>query len=134
MQRIILFSIIAILTTLSGMAKSSHLLEFAETSYDFGTVADTAEPIVHEYEFINTDSEPVAVLSVSTGCGCTRPEYPVKPLAPGEKGKIKITFLPSGQSGEINKDIKVRYRGAKASSSKRITLRLKGFVTPAEKR
>ncbi len=68
--------------------------------------------------------------SVSTGCGCTRPEYPAKPIDPGKSGKIKITFLPAGQRGDINKDIKVRYRAATARSSKRITLRLNGHVTP----
>ena len=130
MKRIAYLFLLLMTAALCHAKDNGHLLEFAETAYDFGTVADTAAPVVHEYEFVNTSDDPVAVLAVSTGCGCTRPEYPVKPLAPGEKGVIKITFLPAGQSGEINKDIKVRYRGAKASSSKRITLRLKGFVKP----
>ena len=111
-------------------AKGSHALEFKETTYDFGNIADTHAPVVHEYEFVNVADEPVAVLSVSTGCGSTRPEYPAKPIDPGKSGKIKITFLPAGQRGDINKDIKVRYRAATARSSKRITLRLNGHVTP----
>lgn len=123
-----ILSILLIFLGLACTAKTNHLLEFPVTSYDFGTVKSTAAPVVYEYEFENTADEPVAVLSVSTGCGCTRPEYPVKPLAPGEKGVIKITFLPEGQSGEINRSIQVRYRGATATSSKRLTLRLKGNV------
>lgn len=134
MKRTVILSLIVILTTLCSFAKGKHLLDFPETSYEFGSVASNAQPVVHEYEFTNTSDEPVAILSVSTECGCTRPEYPVKPLAPGEKSKIKVTFHPAGQAGDINKDIKVRYRGAKASSSKRITLRLKGAVIPAKKR
>ncbi|MDE6333075.1 MAG: DUF1573 domain-containing protein, partial [Muribaculaceae bacterium] len=54
------------------------------------------------------------------------------PVAPGKSAVIKITFLPKGQRGDVQKDIKVRYREAKARSSKRTTLRLKGFVTKAE--
>lgn len=111
-------------------ADKNHLLQFEEKTYDFGTISDNHEPVVHEYKFVNTAKEPVAVLSVSTGCGCTRPEYPVKPVAPGESGYIKITFLPKGQKGNINKDITVRYRSATAKSSKRITLRLHGVVKP----
>lgn len=123
-----LLIVLALGLGLSSAAKN-HLLQFEETSYDFGTISDKHEPVVHEYEFVNTAKEPVAILSVSTGCGCTRPDYPVKPVAPGEKGKIKVTFLPKGQKGDINKDITVRYRSATAKSSKRITLRLRGNVT-----
>ena len=129
MKRTVIFSFLVLLGIFVAEGKTDHLLDFKGTSYDFGTVKESSAPVVHEYEFINTSDQPVAVLSVSTGCGCTRPEYPVKPLAPGEKSVIKITFMPEGQSGEINKNIQVRYRGAKASSSKRITLRLKGVVS-----
>ncbi len=118
---------IAALLLTSG--RGADLLQFDHTSYNFGIVSETTKEIVHEFTFVNTASEPVAVLSVSTGCGCTRPKYPVEPIGPGKSGKVTITFLPKGQSGEINKDIKVRYRGATARSSKRITLRLRGVVT-----
>lgn len=107
-------------------------LEFIDTEYDFGSISDSHEPIVHEFAFTNTSSEPVAVLSVSTGCGCTRPQYPLEPVKSGKTAKIKITFLPKGQKGEINKDIRVRFRGAKARKAERITLRLHGHVTPAK--
>lgn len=109
-------------------AKKPQLLEFETLEHDFGTVGESADPVVVNYNFINTAAEPVAVLSVSTGCGCTRPDYPVRPIEPGGKGTIKITFLPKGQQGSVSKSIIVRYRGAKASSSQRITLRLRGTV------
>lgn len=114
----------------ASAAKPGSPLKFESTAYDFGNISDSHAPVVHEYSFVNTSDEAVAVLSVSTGCGCTKPEYPVKPLKPGEKGIIKITFLPKGQRGDINKDIKVRYRAASARSSKRASLRLTGTVTP----
>lgn len=130
MLRYIFIFVLAVATALNVAAKGDDLLKFEETTYDFGTIKESDQPVVHEYEFVNTADEPVAVLSVSTECGCTHPEYPVKPLAPGEKGKIKVTFTPAGQGGEVNKDIKVRYRGAKAPASKRLTLRLRGTVAP----
>jgi len=109
-------------------------LEFDSREYDFGAIADDHAPVTHEYRFVNTLDEPVAVLSVSTGCGCTRPQYPVEPIKPGAKGTIKITFLPAGQHGEINKTIRVRYRGATARRSHTVNLRLQGSVTPAAKK
>lgn len=130
MKRIALTIFMLIVSCVVMTAQGKHLLKFSETAHDFGTVSQKAAPVVHEYEFINTSTEPVAVLSASAQCGCTRPEYPVKPLAPGERGVIKVTFEPLGQVGNANKDVVVRYRGAKASSSQRITLRLTGVVTP----
>lgn len=130
-RRILICAVLALLAVALPSAKKGDL-EFEVRSYDFGTVTDTHDPIVREYDFVNTSSQPVAVLSVTTGCGCTKPEYPLKPVGPGEKGKIVITFLPKGQRGNINRDINVRYRGAKARSSARVTLKLKGTVVPGE--
>lgn len=122
--------ILVVLAIALPSAGKKEILTFAEKSFDFGTISESAAPIVHEFAFTNTSDEPVAVLSVSTGCGCTRPIYPAQPIAPGKSDVIKITFTPKGQAGAINKDIKVRYRGAKAPSSQRTTLRLRGNVTP----
>ncbi len=111
-------------------AAAPHLLKFESESFDFGTISESSPAVKHDYKFVNTGSEPVAVISVSAGCGCTKTIYPTKPVAPGQSAAISITFNPKGQVGSVNKDIKVRYRGAKASSSRRLTLRLRGTVTP----
>lgn len=128
MKRFLVYIVLAALAVALPSAKKGSL-EFAKTTYDFGTITDSHAPVVHEYDFINVTDQPVAVLSVTTGCGCTRPEYPIKPVEPGKTGKIKITFLPKGQRGTIDRHINVRYRGAKARSSERTTLRLQGTVT-----
>ena len=90
MKRVVSIILIFFAVCLGCAAKDNHLLKFAETSYNFGAVSEDASPVTHQYEFTNTADEPVAILSVSTECGCTTPEYPVKPLAPGEKGELVI--------------------------------------------
>lgn len=130
MKRILLLLAIIVSALTFQAAKPADALQFAQTAFDFGNISDQHDPIVHEFAFTNISDEPVAILSVSTGCGCTRPSYPTEPIKPGKSAKIKITFLPAGQAGQINKDIKVRYRSATARSSKRVTLRLRGHVTP----
>lgn len=132
MKNTLLLLILGAVAALLLSAKPAAL-EFAEREFDFGTVPDSHAPIVHEFEFTNVSAEPVAILSVTTGCGCTRPKYPLEPVKAGKSAKIKITFLPKGQKGEINKDIRVRFRGAKARSSQRVTLRIHGHVTPPAK-
>lgn len=104
-------------------------VEFAETVFDFGTVNDGKEPVVHTFTFTNTGSGPVAIERVSVSCGCTKPEYSRKPVSPGEKGEVKIKYNPAGQKGEVTKDIKVRMRNG-ADRTEVITLRLRGVVIP----
>lgn len=128
MRKILILAFLMLAAT--GFAKAPQMLEFVSTEHDFGTVSESAAPFVVEYEFENVADVPVAVLSVSAACGCTKPEYPVRPLRPGEKGVIKVTFTPDGQVGEVNKDIKVRFQRAKAPASKSLVLRLRGVVTP----
>lgn len=121
-----LLTILAILfATIALQAKS---LEFSEKEFDFGTVNEKGKPVVHHFMFKNVTDQPVVVLSASAQCGCTRPEYPVKPIAPGDSASIKVTFVPAGQKGNVSKDIRVRFRGAKARKSERVTLRLNGRV------
>ncbi len=104
-------------------------VEFAATSFDFGTVSEDKGYVVHEYTFDNTGDGAVAIVSVVASCGCTRPEYTRKSVAQGKTGKIKVTFNTRGQKGEVNKDIKVRLRSADGKSE-RVTLHLNGVVVP----
>lgn len=125
----ILAILLVLVSTAAFAQKKGELLQFNEQSYDFGVVTQTGGPVVHEYEFTNVADQPVAVLSASADCGCATPEYPVKPLMPGEKGVIKITYNPKQEEGDVVKEVKVRYRAAKGSKSQRTTLRLTGIVT-----
>lgn len=58
------------------------------------------------WNFKNTGNKPLVIENVSASCGCTIPEKPEKPLAPGEKGFIKARFNGSG-TGVIVKQVHV---------------------------
>lgn len=133
---IILFAAIFACANISAQTQKevSDKLDFKETVYDFGTITQKHEPIVHEFEFVNNTGAPVAILSVSTSCGCTKPEYPKEPVANGKSGKIKITFDPDGQKGSQSKHIVVRYQRAMDKDTKRQTLRLNGNVVKKAKK
>ncbi len=51
---------------------------------------------------------------------------------PGQTGTIKVTFLPEGQRGEINKVVKLRLRNSEGRSEQ-VSLRLQGVVVPQSK-
>lgn len=59
------------------------------------------------YRFKNTGTKNLVIENVSAQCGCTIPEKPERPFAPGEEGVIKAKFNGSGQ-GTISKQIYVK--------------------------
>lgn len=58
------------------------------------------------WRFKNVGNKPLVIENASASCGCTVPEKPEKPIAPGEVGQIKATFNGSGQ-GSIMKQVHV---------------------------
>lgn len=130
MKRLTLL-IVAFLALLPVIAADSDKqpLEFATTSHDFGTIKADGGNVSFTYEFTNVSDQPVAIITVTNGgCGCTKPEYPRKPIAPGKTGKIKITFDPRGRRGELNREVKMRYRFN--SKSQTVKLNFSGVIVP----
>ena len=107
--------------------KNSPNIYFAEKQYNFGIIPENGGPVTHFFEFTNTGDAPLVIISATASCGCTRPTYPMEPIGPGKKGKIKVTYLPEGRPGEFDKIIKVR---TNVKQSKKINLRITGTVKP----
>lgn len=66
-------------------------IDFEETEHDFGMVME-GEKVVHEYKFTNTGDEPLIISNAKGSCGCTVPDWPREPIAPGESNTIKVQF------------------------------------------
>ncbi|HMU46310.1 MAG TPA: DUF1573 domain-containing protein [Chitinophagaceae bacterium] len=58
------------------------------------------------YRFKNSGNKILIIENVTAGCGCTIPEKPEKPFAPGEEGVIRAKFNGSGH-GTISKTVTV---------------------------
>ncbi len=58
------------------------------------------------WRFRNIGDKPLVIENATASCGCTVPERPEKPIAPGEEGVIKATFNGSGE-GSILKQVHV---------------------------
>ena len=108
--------------------KGKAKIQFNEYSYDFGTIKEADGSVSHEFVFTNTGDANLVITEVTATCGCTRPEYPQEPIAPGKKGKIKITYNPLARPGVIDRTITVRTNG----SPKKVRLKIKGNVIPEE--
>ena len=79
---------------------------FAEKSFDFGDITQ-GDRVEHVFEFENTGNEPLILSDVRTTCGCTAPEWPREPVAPGAKANLKVVFNSTGKYGVQNKVITV---------------------------
>ena len=65
--------------------------KWAATSFNFGKVKKDV-PVVHEFSFVNTGSEPLVISSVQASCGCTVTEYSKEAIPSGGTGYVKATY------------------------------------------
>lgn len=82
-------------------------ITFAEKGiHDFGilTEGDTVE---HIFKFTNTGEFPLIINNITASCGCTTPEWPREPVAPGATSSVRVRFNSRGKIGEQNKTITV---------------------------
>jgi hypothetical protein len=81
-------------------------IQWLDSTYiDLGKKPEGKE-IEISFRFKNTGDKPLVIKDVRASCGCTVPERPDKPFAPGEEGVIKAKFNGVG-NGEVRKDVHV---------------------------
>lgn len=62
-----------------------------DNTYDFGTIPQ-GTPVTHVFTVTNTGKAPLVLSAVNPSCGCTSPEWPKEPIAPGASAPIKVTY------------------------------------------
>ena len=118
---------ISLSTTQQAMAQketvqkplSKARIEFTEKQHDFGDLVQ-GESVTYKFAFQNSGTEPLMILNVQTTCGCTAPEWPKKPIPPGESGEIVVTFNSAKKMGRVNKIITVYTNGEKPEEKLKI--------------
>ncbi|TSA34516.1 MAG: DUF1573 domain-containing protein [Porphyromonadaceae bacterium] len=98
------------------------------TFHDYGSIVFGANGKV-EFTYTNQGTKPLVISDVKSSCGCTIPNWTKEPVAPGQKGTIKIeynTTLP----GVFNKTVEV-YSNAN-NSPVRISIRGKVNTQPSD--
>lgn len=73
-------------------------ITFAENAHDFGTITD-GDVVTHIFKFTNTGDEPLILGRCKGSCGCTVPQCPKEPIAPGAEGEIEVKFNSKGKGG-----------------------------------
>lgn len=98
---------------------SKARIQFTEKQHDFGDLTQ-GESVTYKFAFQNSGTEPLMILNVQTTCGCTAPEWPKKPIPPGEGGEIVVTFNSAKKMGRVNKIITVYTNGEKPEEKLKI--------------
>ena len=101
-------------------------MNFKKTVHDFGTINEGVNGIC-DFSFTNTGKEPLIIVSVKSSCGCTIPEYPQKPILPGQTDVIKVKYDTQRQ-GPINRTVTIESN----SKNSPVVLSITGNVVPKD--
>ena len=66
------------------------------------------------FKFTNTGNAPLMITNATSSCGCTVPNPPKDPIAPGEDGELLVKFNGTGQN-QVTKTITVMANTEKGS-------------------
>lgn len=86
--------------------KNPTKIAFNQMSHDFGTIDQNTEN-TYVFNFTNTGDKPLIIETATGSCGCTVPEFPREPIAPGASSEIKVVYKPGQQKGLQNKTVTV---------------------------
>lgn len=110
MKRIIL--LMTMLVALMANANAQAEIKFDKLTYDFGTFSESEPVQKAKFTFTNVGDQPLIINQAMASCGCTVPSYTKKPIAPGEKGEISVSYNGKGRfAGHFKKSITVRTNG-----------------------
>jgi len=123
LKHLSLLSFMLMVTTIFAQIPNSNM-DFASTVHDFGQIKEDGGPAIYIFEFVNKATTPIIINNVTASCGCTTPEWTKAPVAPGQKGSIKVTYDPKNRPGPFEKTITINYNQAPNV----VVLRIKGSV------
>ena len=81
-------------------------MSFYEEVHDFGTI-NQGDKVNYFFTFKNSGANDLIIKRALGSCGCTVPEFPKEPIAPGKEAKMKVTFNSTGKSGKVEKSVSV---------------------------
>lgn len=77
-------------------------------TYDFGNVPRKGGDLTKEFVFVNEGTAPLVIIRVVTSCSCLKASFPKRPVPPGDRAVIRITYEPhKSEPGVFHKVIQV---------------------------
>ncbi|MDX1651168.1 MAG: DUF1573 domain-containing protein [Brumimicrobium sp.] len=120
------FALNSVVAQEGASVESGAKIEFEKETHDYGTIKQYGDGTC-EFKFKNTGNEPLMISNAKGSCGCTVPEWPREPIAPGETGVIKVKY-DTKRVGPFGKSVTLQSNAVNAPTK---TLRIKGTVEAA---
>jgi len=81
-------------------------ITFENPVFNYGVI-ESGEVVQTIFKFINTSDEPLLITNAKGSCGCTVPEWPMAPIAPGETGQFVVRFNSKNKTGMQSKRVTI---------------------------
>lgn len=85
-------------------ARAKTVMNFDQMTHDFGDMQEGDEK-EYSFRFTNNGNEPLYIENAKGSCGCTVPQWPKDPIAPGASGEIKVKFNSKNKKGKNQKKV-----------------------------
>jgi hypothetical protein len=129
MKRLFLLSIACIIAITAfsqqpdndELKKSNAFLRFDPTEVNLGAIEVTKiDENTGNLEFFvyNDGAKPLIISQVTACCGTTVREWPRQPIAPGQKGSIKVFFRVERRPSRISRTVTVNSNAANGAVQK----------------
>lgn len=116
-------------TTPNPVNPNAPKFKFEAELVDYGTIEHNADGN-REFKFTNVGKEPLIISNAVGSCGCTTPQWPKEPIAPGKSGVIKVHYA-TDRVGHFEKTVTLTSNADVPSKVIKIQGTVKPDPTPA---
>jgi hypothetical protein len=99
--------------------KPDEVIKVNTEKYDFGKIKQ-AVPVSTSFEITNISDKPIVIENAWGSCGCTTPEVPKEPIAPGATTKLKVNYNAAAMN-HFEKDVFIKIAGVSETKVVKIT-------------
>jgi hypothetical protein len=99
--------------------KPEDVIKVNIEKYDFGKIKQGV-PVSTFFEITNISDKPVVIENAWGSCGCTTPEVPKEPIAPGATTKLKVNYNAAAMN-HFDKDVFIKIAGISQTKNVKIT-------------
>ncbi len=83
-------------------------MAFESIEHDFGDIPHKSPKVVHRFAFTNDGTAPLVITKAVTSCSCVKVDYGKRPIPPGGRGEIVVTYeVNKKESGVFYKVIEI---------------------------
>jgi hypothetical protein len=109
MKRILLAATAIVFSVAMKAQTPDEIIKVNTDKHDFGKIKHNV-PVDYYFEITNKTDKPVVVENTWGSCGCTTPEKPKDPIAPGQTIKLKVNYNAAAL-GHFEKTVSIKLAG-----------------------